>query len=31
MASRSSIKEKKNSKKRKYEPLSDSEDDSDSG
>ena len=27
MASRSSTKEKKNSKKRKYEPLSDSEDD----
>ena len=31
MASRSSTKEKKNSKKHKYEPLSDSEDDSDSG
>ena len=27
MASRSSTKEKKNSKRRKYEPLSDSEDD----
>ena len=30
MASRSSVKEKKNSKRSKYEPLSDSEDDSDS-
>ena len=31
MASRSSTKDKKNGKKLKYEPLSDSKDDSDSG